>query len=52
MPKKIVCLGGGTGVSVVLSGLKRYPLDLTAIVTMFDSGGSSGKCQTMFSFSI
>ena len=45
MPKKIVCLGGGTGVSVVLSGLKRYPLDLTAIVTMFDSGGSSGKLK-------
>jgi uncharacterized cofD-like protein len=42
---KIVCLGGGTGVSVVLSGLKKYPLDLTAIVTMFDSGGSSGKLR-------
>jgi len=43
--KKIVCLGGGTGVSVVLSGLKKYPVDLTAIVTMFDSGGSSGKLK-------
>ncbi len=43
--KKIVCLGGGTGVSVVLSGFKKYPLDLTAIVTMFDSGGSSGKLR-------
>lgn len=43
--KKIVCFGGGTGVSVVLSGLKRYPVDLTAIVTMFDSGGSSGKLR-------
>jgi uncharacterized cofD-like protein len=43
--KKIVCLGGGTGLSVVLSGLKRYPLDLTAITTMFDSGGSSGKLK-------
>jgi len=43
--KKIICLGGGTGVSVVLSGLKKYPLDLTAIVTMFDSGGSSGKLR-------
>ena len=41
--KKIVCLGGGTGLSIVLSGLKKYSLDLTAIVTMFDSGGSSGK---------
>ncbi len=43
--KKIVCLGGGTGVSVVLSGFRKYPLDLTAIVTMFDSGGSSGKLR-------
>ena len=43
--KKIVCLGGGTGVSVVLSGLKKYPLDLTAIATTFDSGGSSGKLK-------
>jgi len=43
--KKIVCLGGGTGVSVVLSGLKKCPSDLTAIVTMFDSGGSSGKLR-------
>ena len=43
--RKIVCLGGGTGASVVLSGLKKYPIDLTAIVTMFDSGGSSGKLR-------
>ena len=43
--KKIVCFGGGTGVSIVLSGLKKYPTDLTAIVTMFDSGGSSGKLR-------
>jgi len=43
--KKIVCLGGGTGVSVVLSGFKKYPIELTAIVTMFDSGGSSGKLR-------
>lgn len=43
--KKIVCLGGGTGASVLLSGLKKYPIDLTAIVTMFDSAGSSGKLR-------
>lgn len=43
--KKIVCIGGGTGTSTVLSGLKKYPLDLTAIVTMFDNGGSSGKLR-------
>lgn len=40
--KKIVCIGAGTGVSVILSGLKKYPVELTAIVTMFDDGGSSG----------
>jgi len=43
--KKVVCIGGGTGISVLLSGLKKYPLDLSAIVTMFDSGGSSGKLR-------
>ena len=39
--KKIVCLGGGTGTFTVLSGLKRYPVELTAIVSMTDSGGSN-----------
>jgi len=45
MSKKIIFFGGGTGISVVISGFKKYPLDLTAIVTMFDSGGSSGKLR-------
>jgi len=40
--KKIVVIGGGTGNFVVLKGLKRYPLDLTAIVSMADDGGSTG----------
>lgn len=39
--KKVVVIGGGTGTFVVLSGLKKYPLDLTAVVSMADSGGSS-----------
>lgn len=39
--KKIVCIGGGTGTSVVLSGLKKYPVDLSVIVAMSDSGGSN-----------
>lgn len=39
--KKLVVIGGGTGTFVVLSGLKKYPLDLTAVVSMADSGGSS-----------
>lgn len=40
--KKIVVIGGGTGNFVVLKGLKHYPLDLTAIVSMADDGGSTG----------
>jgi len=39
--KKVVVIGGGTGVYTVLSGLKKYPVDLSAIVTMTDSGGST-----------
>ena len=42
MPKKIVVVGGGTGTYVTLTGLKKYPYDLTAIVGVTDSGGSSG----------
>ncbi len=40
--KKVVTIGGGTGTFTVLSGLKNYPLDLTAIIAMTDDGGSSG----------
>ena len=40
--KKIVTIGGGTGNFVVLRGLKKYPVDLSAIVSMADSGGSTG----------
>jgi 2-phospho-L-lactate transferase/gluconeogenesis factor (CofD/UPF0052 family) len=39
---KIVVMGGGTGLSVMLRGLKEKPLDITAIVTVADDGGSSG----------
>ncbi|WP_028548980.1 gluconeogenesis factor YvcK family protein [Paenibacillus sp. UNC451MF] len=38
----IVVIGGGTGLSVMLRGLKEKPLDITAIVTVADDGGSSG----------
>jgi uncharacterized cofD-like protein len=38
----IVAIGGGTGLSTLLSGLKRYSSNLTAIVTVADDGGSSG----------
>jgi uncharacterized cofD-like protein len=40
--KNIVVIGGGTGTFTVLTGLKTYPANLTAIVTMSDDGGSTG----------
>ena len=43
---KVGCFGGGTGLPSLLGGLKSVPwLDLHAIVTMFDSGGSSGQLR-------
>jgi uncharacterized cofD-like protein len=42
---KIVIIGGGTGLPVLLRGLKQYPVDLTAIVTVADDGGSSGRLR-------
>lgn len=42
MRKKVVVIGGGTGLSVILRGLKTFPVDITAIVTVADDGGSSG----------
>ena len=42
---KIVALGGGTGLSTLLRGLKTYTGNLTAVVTMTDNGGSSGLLQ-------
>ncbi|PYZ95804.1 hypothetical protein CR205_15560 [Alteribacter lacisalsi] len=41
----IVILGGGTGLSVLLRGLKSFPVDITAIVTVADDGGSSGRLR-------
>ena len=40
--KKVVVLGGGTGNFVVLSGLKKYDVDLSTVVSMADDGGSTG----------
>ena len=40
--KKVCTIGGGTGNFVVLRGLKHYPLELSAIVSMSDDGGSTG----------
>ncbi|WP_010676562.1 gluconeogenesis factor YvcK family protein [Bacillus timonensis] len=42
---KIVIIGGGTGLSVLLRGLKYLPVDITAIVTVADDGGSSGRLR-------
>lgn len=44
-PKNIVIIGGGTGTYTVLRGLKKYPVNLTAIVGMSDSGGSTGRLR-------
>jgi 2-phospho-L-lactate transferase/gluconeogenesis factor (CofD/UPF0052 family) len=41
----VVALGGGTGLSSLLSGLKHYPYDLTAVVTVFDSGRHTGRLR-------
>lgn len=49
-PKKVVVIGGGTGTSVVISGLKQHPLDITAIITVADSGGSTGRLRDEFGF--
>jgi uncharacterized cofD-like protein len=42
---KIVAIGGGTGLSTLLRGLKRRTSNLTAVVTVSDDGGSSGRLQ-------
>lgn len=43
--KKVVVIGGGTGLSVLVRGLKEKPFDITAIVTVADDGGSSGRLR-------
>lgn len=48
MHKKVVLLGGGTGLSTLLRGLKEYPLDITAIVSVCDDGKSTGRLRKEF----
>lgn len=48
MEKKISVIGGGTGISTVLRGLKKYTRQLNAIVTMADDGGGSGILRKDF----
>src|SRR6266513_976166 len=45
---RVVALGGGTGLSTMLRGLKRYTGNLTAIVTVADDGGSSGRLRAEY----
>src|SRR5579883_2028577 len=55
-PLRVVSIGGGTGLSSLLAGLKKYAnpesedlrLDITAIVTVTDDGGSSGRLRRDF----
>lgn len=46
--KNVVVIGGGTGTYVVLSALKNYPVNLTAVVSMMDSGGSTGRLRDQY----
>ncbi|MDD3187417.1 MAG: uridine diphosphate-N-acetylglucosamine-binding protein YvcK [Bacilli bacterium] len=48
MNKKVVVLGGGTGMSFLIKGLKNFPLDITTIVSVCDDGRSTGKLRTEF----
>ena len=45
---RIVVVGGGTGLSVLLRGLKEFDIEITAIVTVADDGGSSGRLRSDF----
>ncbi len=45
---RIVAIGGGTGLSTLLQGLKQYTSNITAIVTVADDGGSSGRLRQEF----
>lgn len=46
--KRIVTIGGGTGQYTLLKGLKNYDIQLTAIVSVLDNGGSSGELRSEF----
>ncbi len=48
MKSKVVVLGGGTGSSTLLRGLKEFPIDLTAIVSVCDDGNSTGVLREEF----
>ncbi len=45
---KIVCVGGGTGLNCLLTGLREYSSQITAVVSVADDGGSSGRLRNEF----
>ncbi len=47
---KVVVLGGGTGIYAVLTGLRRHTSNITAVVSMSDNGGSSGRLRDEFGY--
>ena len=48
MNKNVVVLGGGTGQSFLLKGLKKLPLNITTVVSVSDSGQSTGRLRKEF----
>ena len=46
--KKVVVLGGGTGLSTLLRGLKEFPVSISAIVSVCDDGKSTGRLREEF----
>lgn len=48
MKKKVVILGGGTGLSTVIKSLKHFPLEITAVITVSDNGSSTGRLREEF----
>lgn len=48
MNKKVVILGGGTGTSTLVRGLKEFPVDISVVVSVCDDGSSTGKLREEF----
>ena len=48
MYKKVLVMGGGTGISFLLKGLKDFPVDITAVITVSDNGRSTGRLREEF----
>lgn len=48
MNKKVVVFGGGTGISYLVRGLKKFPVDITAVISVADNGASTGKLREEF----